>query len=81
MDFLDPEKDFFQAYHLGHCSDIQGFFVKDLTKINEVEGDFSQVLVLDNTERAYSLQPENGVPIKNFEGDLLDMELETYTSI
>lgn len=55
--------------------------MKDLIKSSEVEGDLSQVLVLDNTERAYSLQPENGVPVKNFEGGLLDMELETYMSI
>jgi Dullard-like phosphatase family protein len=83
LDWLDPDGSLFKfRLYRQHCVTNDGgkSFVKDLTKLNIP---LSRVLILDNYPRSYQSQPENGVPIINFEGDQLDSELRSdcYTQL
>ena len=55
-----------------HTNIINGYNVKDLSKLGR---DISKVIIIDNIEENYYLQPENGLNISDFEGDENDNEL------
>jgi CTD small phosphatase-like protein 2 len=46
--------------------------VKDLSKLGR---DLAKVIIIDNIEDNYKLQPNNGLNISDFEGDENDNEL------
>ena len=52
---------------------MNNYYVKDLSLINR---DLSKVIIIDNIEENYMLQPSNGLNILNFEGDENDSELD-----
>jgi len=55
-----------------HTDLIDGTNVKDLSKLGR---DLSKVIIIDNIEENYQLQPNNGLNISDFEGDDNDNEL------
>ena len=55
-----------------HTNFINGFNIKDLSKLGR---DISKVIIVDNIEENFSLQPDNGLNICDFEGDENDNEL------
>lgn len=55
-----------------HCVKRNGNFVKDLTI---VEPNLANVLIVDNSPAAYSIQPSNAIPIEPWYNDQNDDEL------
>ena len=55
-----------------HTDLIDGTNVKDLSKLGR---DLSKVIIIDNIEENYQLQPKNGLNISDYEGDDNDNEL------
>ena len=55
-----------------HCSVYHNTFVKDLSLLGR---DLAKTIIIDNSPSAYSLQPENAIPIKTWIGDITDKEL------
>ncbi|KAJ1502433.1 hypothetical protein HMI54_010212 [Coelomomyces lativittatus] len=75
LDQLDPEGTIFHGrFYRDDCTEIkgQGTFAKDLTKISDA---LHRMVLVDNTPTCYSLQPENGIPIKSWYTDLYDGHL------
>ena len=52
---------------------MNGVNVKDLSKLGR---DMDKIIIVDNIEENYQLQPNNGLNICDFEGDQNDNELE-----
>ncbi|CAN6872344.1 unnamed protein product [Brassica oleracea] len=73
LDKLDKKGVISQRLYRDSCTELNGRYVKDLTLI--VGKDLGSALIVDDNPSAYSLQPENGVPIKAFVDDLKDQEL------
>ncbi|KAE8722984.1 putative Aquaporin NIP1.1 [Hibiscus syriacus] len=74
LDKLDP-KGIFISHRLyrDSCKEVSGKFVKDLSGMGR---DLSRIVIVDDNPNAYSLQPENAVPIRPFVADSEDRELE-----
>ena len=72
LDKLDKKK--FCSYRLfrEHCTIINNGFVKDLKKLGR---DMKDVIIIDNNPVSYSLNVENGFPIKSWLDDINDREL------
>ena len=56
-----------------HTTLMNGVNVKDLSKLGR---DMDKIIIVDNIEENYQLQPNNGLNICDFEGDQNDNELE-----
>jgi CTD small phosphatase-like protein 2 len=54
------------------CIEKEGIFFKDLRLINR---DLAKVILVDNNLNSFSLQPNNGIPIKSWFDDPDDVEL------
>ena len=52
---------------------MDGINVKDLSRLGR---DMNKIIIIDNIEENYQLQPNNGLNICDFEGDENDNELE-----
>ena len=83
LDWLDPDGSLFKfRLFRQHCTEHDGgYYVKDLNALNVP---LHRILLLDNNPRSYEYQPENGVPIVDFEGDSLDTEFvrcDRYTDL
>ena len=55
-----------------HCSLVNTFFTKDLSKLGR---DLKDTIIIDNSPLAYSLNKDNGIPIVSFYDDKTDREL------
>ena len=55
-----------------HCSFVNTFFTKDLSKLGR---DLKDIIIVDNSPLAFSLNKENGIPIVSFFEDKTDREL------
>lgn len=58
------------------CTYLDGSFVKDLSKLGR---HMRNVILLDNSPICFSMQPENGIPIKSWYNNKSDVELMEYT--
>ena len=56
-----------------HTNMINGVNIKDLSKLGR---NLTKIIIVDNIEDNYQLQPNNGINISDFEGDENDNELE-----
>jgi len=73
LDYLDPAKMY--VHHRlfrSHCTNVDGVFLKDMSLLGR---SLERVAIVDNSPIAYSLQPENGVPISSWFDDPSDTEL------
>ena len=69
---LDKNKVINYKLYRKHTEQINGIFIKDLSKLGR---DLSKILIVDNNKDNFSLQPENGLHICSFVGDQNDDEL------
>ena len=69
---LDKNKVIKYKLYRKHTEQINGVFIKDLSKLGR---DMSKILIVDNNKDNFSLQPENGLHICSFIGDQNDDEL------
>ncbi|KAJ0233660.1 hypothetical protein HA466_0280130 [Hirschfeldia incana] len=74
LDKIDRKGVITQRLYRDSCREVNGRYVKDLSMVVGKE-DLGSVLIVDDNPSSYSLQPENGVPIKAFVDDLKDQEL------
>ena len=56
-----------------HVTEFNGMCVKDLSKLGR---DLNKVIIIDNIEENFRLQPKNGLNIIDFEGDEKDNEFQ-----
>ena len=56
-----------------HTTINKGINIKDLSKLGR---NLEKIIIVDNIEENYQLQPNNGINISDFEGDENDNELE-----
>ena len=78
--YADIVIDGFDYHHLvdyrlyrQHTSASNGINIKDLSKLGR---NLEKIIIVDNIEENYQLQPNNGINISDFEGDENDNELE-----
>ena len=69
---LDCKDNIDHKLYRQHTDLIDGTNVKDLSKLGR---DLSKIIIIDNIEDNYKLQPNNGLNICDFEGDETDNEL------
>ena len=74
---LDKNKVINYKLYRKHTEQINGVFIKDLSKLGR---DLSKILIVDNNKDNFSLQPENGLHICSFVGDQNDDELYHLSS-
>ena len=72
IDGLDCKDKIDYKLYRQHTDLIDGTNVKDLSKLGR---NLSKVIIVDNIEENYKLQPNNGLNISDFEGDENDNEL------
>ncbi|OMO65459.1 NLI interacting factor [Corchorus olitorius] len=73
LDKLDPKGLISYRLYRDSCKEMEGKYVKDLSEMGR---DLGKVVIVDDNPNAYSLQPENAVPIRPFVEDDEDRELE-----
>ncbi|KAK8575102.1 hypothetical protein V6N12_062780 [Hibiscus sabdariffa] len=74
LDILDPKGLISHRLYRDSCKQSgRGRYVKDLSTIGR---DLGKLVIVDDNPRSYSLQPANGIPIKRFEDDMQDRELQ-----
>ncbi|XP_010460753.1 PREDICTED: probable C-terminal domain small phosphatase [Camelina sativa] len=73
LDKIDKNHVISQRLYRDSCTEVNGKYAKDLSLV--VGEDLRSALIVDDNPSSYSLQPENGVPIKAFVDDLQDQEL------
>ncbi|TYG97437.1 hypothetical protein ES288_A10G038700v1 [Gossypium darwinii] len=73
LDKLDPKGLISHRLYRDSCKELNGKFVKDLSEMGR---DLGRIVIVDDNPNAYSLQPENAVPIRPFVEDSHDRELE-----
>ncbi|CAK75384.1 unnamed protein product (macronuclear) [Paramecium tetraurelia] len=61
-----------------HTNIYKDFYGKDLRKLGRL---LSKTIIIDNTPECFSLQPENGIQIQTWKGDLSDAVLLTLIPI
>ena len=72
IDGIDPDGVISDRLYRQHTICIGNTNIKDLTKIGR---DLKHVIIIDNFLENYSLQPQNGLNIMDFEGNEYDDEL------
>lgn len=78
IDLIDVEQCVSRRFFRPACKAWQGNFLKD---ISCVRGDLSQVVIVDNSPVAYSLQEDNAVPISTWIDDPTDNALATLLPV
>ncbi|KMZ82781.1 hypothetical protein PVIIG_03596 [Plasmodium vivax India VII] len=58
--------------HRDQCSKRKRYYVKDLKRLGR---NLDRVVIIDHDAHAFMLQPENGILIKEFHGDVNDREI------
>ncbi|OMJ78709.1 hypothetical protein SteCoe_21429 [Stentor coeruleus] len=70
---LDPNNKLRYKFYRDSCVEVKGQFVKDLRVFGR---DLREVVIVDNSDLAFSCQPENGILISSWFNDQNDRELE-----
>eukprot|EP00937_MAST-01D_sp_MAST-1D-sp2_P003876 g3876.t1 len=72
---LDPKGCVYHRLYRDACWYKEGKYIKDLSKLNRDE---KRIIIVDNKPEAYSMQPDNAIPIAEFTdpGDKGDQALE-----
>ena len=78
VEYLDPKKLWTQLLCRDYWTQLDGTFVKDLSKLGR---DLENVILLDNSPNSYILQKENGLSISSWYDDQTDKELYKYAEI
>ena len=73
IDGLDCKELIDYRLYRQHTTVINGINIKDLSKLGR---DMNKIIIIDNIEENYQLQPNNGLNISDFEGDEDDNELD-----
>ncbi|CAD8192693.1 unnamed protein product [Paramecium pentaurelia] len=73
MDFIDPNHIAIGRLYRDSCTPLQIGFTKNLNKLGR---DLKEIIIIDNSEVSYHLNPENEFQIKDFYFDKQDQELE-----
>lgn len=55
-----------------------GSYVKDLAKLGR---DLAKIIIVDNVQSNFQMQPDNGILIKTWIGDPADNELRTLSNL
>ena len=73
LDKLDKHKCIQQRLFRGDCKEQDGLFIKDLSVIRQ---HLKDLIIVDNNPVSYSVNVDNGIPIKTWHYDKRDCELE-----
>lgn len=72
IDFIDKGRVVKYRLYREACTDFNGSFVKDLSRLNRP---LEKIIIIDNSSVAYLLQPYNAIPISSWFDDPTDNEL------
>ncbi|CAG9335967.1 unnamed protein product [Blepharisma stoltei] len=73
LKFIDPDMKLMKyRLYRENCAESNGVFLKDLRMLGR---DLREVIIVDNSVQAFSLQPDNGIPISSWYNDMMDREL------
>ncbi|KAI9254626.1 HAD-like domain-containing protein [Phascolomyces articulosus] len=75
LDSLDPYQYCMYRLYREATRYVDGKYVKDLSHLNR---DLSKVIIMDSNPESFSMQPENGIPLKPFTGKPNDQGLLEY---
>ena len=75
MKNIDPTGIVKNLFYRDHCSIIDGYYVKDLDRLNR---ELKDVIIIDNSSSAYMLHPECALPISSWTGEKDDDVLIKY---
>lgn len=75
MNILDPTGVAPQRLFREHCTQFNGQFVKDMSRVGRRMED---IIIIDNSPNSYQFQPENGMPILSWYDDPTDNELMRF---
>lgn len=77
---LDPKKQLFShCFYRRHCSVVANTYVKSLKRIGNRSA--QDILILDNFIQSFALDLKNGIPIRPFENQEVDCELENIADV
>lgn len=75
LDKLDPYQYAMYRLYREATRYVDGKYVKDLSHLNR---DLSKVIIMDSNPDSFSLQPENGIALKPWKGEVKDQGLLEY---
>ncbi|KAG2233589.1 HAD-like domain-containing protein [Thamnidium elegans] len=75
LDKLDPYQYAMYRLYREATRYVDGKYVKDLSHLNR---DLSKVIIMDSNPESFSLQPENGIALKPWKGEVKDQGLLEY---
>eukprot|EP00941_MAST-03F_sp_MAST-3F-sp1_P003956 g3956.t1 len=68
------------SFYREDCSVIRGDYLKDLTTVTS-DGRLDRIVLVDNNPVSFTLQPSNGISIRNFYNDHKDRELDVLIQL
>ena len=80
LDLIDPNIEFikFRLYRKHSINKYDDIYLKDLSLLGR---DLSKIIIIDDSEKNYKLQKDNGLPIKAWKGDINDSTLKDLIPI
>jgi len=78
LDDFDKKKLIKYRIYRRHCQQIDNAFVKDLSRLGR---DLDRTIIVDNSYKNFSLQPDNGIYVTSFYEDYNDRELAELTNL
>ncbi|CAK78867.1 unnamed protein product (macronuclear) [Paramecium tetraurelia] len=72
LDLIDEDKSITHRLYRQHTTLVKNTYVKDIQKIGR---DIKKTIIIDNLAENFQLQPDNGIQIQSWYGDLDDQAL------